>query len=444
MTTRWTFHAGIDTIGGTIIEMNCDNHRLIFDMGRSFNPARPVFDAILQARDIKDLQRLGSAPCLPGVFIDGSEPPRGTRTMVAVSHSHLDHIGLLPYLRHDIPVLVQEDTYRLIQCLDAVGDGPQQPLQYLPVGYRVCQTFGPFTITVAAVDHDTPGASAFLIETPDLKAVYSGDLRLHGANPELTLAFADAARSFGADVLWIEGTRCDDDTNDHIIPERQLGERLQEFLTDASTGVYFTYYPRHPERLSTFLAAARAAGRRPVLQAKHAFIYAEMVGQVPDCLVFQPEPSQRTPALSEWLAQFPRESVIDASHITGKESELIIDLPYNQLIQWVDIDPAPGALYIHSNGSPLGTFDPAWQNFVYWLDRFGITLSVLSSTGHGSRADIVRLAEHIAPSVLMPVHSLKPHKIGSTMLRRLMPRYGVSYTKADLDAAITPSLVDLE
>ncbi|MGZ6505337.1 MAG: MBL fold metallo-hydrolase, partial [Tumebacillaceae bacterium] len=163
----WEFFGGIDSIGGTIILLECDQYRLIFDLGRLDSPSSPIFDHEVRPRGITDLQRMGLAPTIPGLLAgDGTEAPEGAKTMVAVSHSHLDHVGMLPYLRHEIPLLLTEDTYKLLLALDDVAfEGPEQPLHYVPVAPGSVTEFGPFTITTVLVDHDTPGACGFLIET---------------------------------------------------------------------------------------------------------------------------------------------------------------------------------------------------------------------------------------------------------------------------------------
>jgi len=149
MATFWKFHKGIRTIGGTVIEIDADGYRLVFDMGRGFEPGSVVFDHELKPRGIRDLRRLGVAPAVNGIFAgDGSRDDRPT--MIAVSHMHLDHMGFFPYLRADVPVLMSEDSHRLLQALDAVHDGPRTPLDIRPVAINSVTSWGPFAIECVA------------------------------------------------------------------------------------------------------------------------------------------------------------------------------------------------------------------------------------------------------------------------------------------------------
>lgn len=437
----WQFYRGIDTIGGTVIELKSGHHRLLFDMGRIFNPAIPVFDAANPARGISDLKVMGIAPPIPGLFNDGTEVP-GIETLVAISHSHLDHTGLLPFLRTDVPVLMHEDTYRLLSALDQVLDGPGQPLNYQPQAYGHVTEFGPFRLTLLQVDHDTPGAAAFLIEAPGLKFVYSGDLRLHGAHPNWTVEFGERARDFRPDVLFIEGTRALNEDNSTMPFEHELIEKLCETIPTSEAGVYFSFYPRHPERLTSFIEAAKQTGRRLLVQAPHAYIYETFGGDLSGCAIYGGGSNRWTETTKAWVATHGF-TVVSPQELQGREVEYIVNFDYDRFRDWIDIDVAPGGIFIHSNGSPLGPFDPAWDNMLYWLDRLGLRFVSAGSTGHGARGDILSIIDTIAPRVLMPIHSLQPQRIGLPTVNRIMPAYGRVYTASDLEGAKPPTEADM-
>lgn len=435
--TSWQFYRGIDTIGGTVIELKNENHRLIFDMGRIFNPAVPIFDAANPARGIHDYQAMGIAPRIPGLFEDGTEAP-GVETLVAVSHSHLDHTGFLPYVRKDIPVLMHEHTYRLLKALDAVLDGPRQLLDYKPVSFGSVTEFGPFTLTMIQVDHDTPGAAAFLIEAPDVRFVYSGDLRLHGAHPEWTVSFGEQARAFQPDVLFIEGTRALNEDNSTMPFEAELVDMLCESIPQVEAGIYFSYYPRHPERLKSFVEAAKRTGRKLLVQAPHAYIYETFGGDLTGCAIYGGGRESWTEEARNWVEAKGFE-VVSPAQLHGNESAYIVNFDYDRFRDWLDIGVASGGMFIHSNGSPLGPFDPAWNNMRNWLEKLGLTFKSIGSTGHGARGDILSIIDTIQPRVLMPIHSLQPQRIGLPTVNRIMPQYGKVYTVADLDEATPPT-----
>ncbi|MCY0901835.1 MAG: MBL fold metallo-hydrolase [Firmicutes bacterium] len=442
MATAWTFHKGIRTIGGTVIEIDVDGHRLIFDMGRGFEPGSVIFDHELKPRGIRDLRRLGVAPAVDGIFAgDGTRDDRPT--MIAVSHMHLDHMGFIPYLRADVPVLMSEDSHRLLQALDAVHDGPRTPLDIRAVAVDSLTSWGPFTIECVAVDHDCPGTTAFFITAGDLRFVYSADLRQHGKHPDYTLDFARRAHDFKPDVLFIEGTRADSEDNDHTIAETDLAQRIGDAARSTKAGVYVLFYPRHPERVDSFRAAAASSERELVLQPAHAYIYAQFGGNLTGVSLYSADLAAARPELQAWVARSGLPSV-SPEDLRGSEHRFIVDMTYPRMVDFVDIEPAAGGIFLHCNGTPLGPYDPNWNNLMHWLQTFQLDFTYVGSTGHGSRTDILSLVTTIAPRVLMPIHSKSPERIGLTTVPRLMPAYGRVYTKADIDDAKCPTEADLQ
>ncbi|GMA64389.1 MBL fold metallo-hydrolase [Alicyclobacillus fastidiosus] len=409
--TTWKFYAGTNTIGGNIISMEYGSHRLIFDMGRAFRGDVPSFDERLQPRSAMDLMAVGLAPDIAGIF-QGDDRVSSMHTAIAISHCHLDHTGLLPYVRTDLPVFTSTGTHRILQVLDAVADGPRSPLSYRPVEPETWVHFGPFHLQFVPVDHGTPGASAIFIKTPDARLVYTGDLRLHGLHRDETERFITFAREFHPDVLFIEGTRSGDlgDPSENV-SEHDVTRGVLEQTVRANAGVYFNVYERHPERLHAFRCAAKAANRELVLDAVTAYMYHHFEG-VSDFAVWAEEDARLPEALSRWLRDTGVKQ-IRPSDVCGLEHVYAAQLPYSRLHYLIDIQPADGGRYLHSDGTPLGPYDPAWANMLRWLDHFGLEFVAMGSSGHATRRDLVNILEAIEPKVCMPIHSLQPWRIGS-------------------------------
>ena len=103
-------------------------------------------------------------------------------TTIAISHLHLDHIGLLQYVHPDVPIIMSEESKTLYEHLHTIGEEPHVDVeqqvksvpfhQPIPVSEHIQVEFFP-------VNHDAPGASAMRITTPDTTIVYTGDVRLH-------------------------------------------------------------------------------------------------------------------------------------------------------------------------------------------------------------------------------------------------------------------------
>ena len=174
--TKITFHSGVLTIGGTIIEIEYEDSHIFFDFGSEFNPSASV-----------------------------------KYTAVFLSHIHLDHSKIVNYLRPEIPLYTLEGTKSLINTLN-INDNFIFPLyqkqgsntrEVTGVKENEIVTVGKIKVKVMPVDHDAYGACGLLIETPEMKIAYSGDLRLHGYREKDTLNFCKESKN--CDVLLIEG-----------------------------------------------------------------------------------------------------------------------------------------------------------------------------------------------------------------------------------------------
>ncbi|WP_269078045.1 MBL fold metallo-hydrolase [Alicyclobacillus acidoterrestris] len=359
-----------------------------------------------------------------------------------MSHCHLDHTGLLPYLRQDLPVFTSSDTYHMLQALDAVSDGPRTPLAYRPTPPETWVEFGPLRLQFVHVDHGTPGASAIFIETPDMRFVYSGDLRLHDLHSEETQNFIARARAFRPHVLLIEGTRANDlDSDSKNVSELDVLQGVLAQAQQAIAGLYFTAYERHPERLRAFSEAARATNRTLVLDPATAYLYHHFEG-VSDFSVWKEDESTQPAPLTAWLqvAGIPQ---IGRSEVRGNERAFLAQIRYERLHYFVDIVPQQAGRYLHSDGTPLGPFQPAWSNLMRWLEHFSLEFVPMSSSGHATLRDVTAMIEQIHPDVCMPLHSLIPSRVGSPLVPRLLPDRHCPYSLNDVWSAVPPTTAEL-
>ncbi len=427
MLTNLQFYAGLKTIGGTIVEVTHDRYRLLFDMGKVFDP-----EAVYER------------PIVPWVFADADDAKEESPyvTMIAISHHHADHTGLLPYIREEIPVVMSEATYSFMAWLAQCDLGDSRPTNAKPLAFQETLTWGAIKLTFYPVDHDIPGACAMLIETPDLRLVYTGDFRLHGLHPEWTWEFADAARCFAPDLLLIEGTRADSEDNRDVLKEEELTAFMHGLLLRQQGGAFFTTYPRNPERIAIFAEVARRTKRKLLLHPAHAYIYSNFLATMDDVYVWSPEYVSVNDQVMAWL-ETTGQKIITSAAIKADLSNWLIDLPFADFYLWDALGDVSGSIYFASNGSPLGPFDPSYAIFTKQLESRGVSLIYAGSTGHASRRDILEIASKIAPEVMMPLHSFKPWRIGATTIKRIMPEYEKSYDRNALKTATYPKATDL-
>ena len=83
---------------------------------------------------------------------------------------------------------------------------PDYQVNWTPVKPGDTIEHGEFSITFHLSDHDTEGAASIFIQAPDVKVIYSGDLRLSGFHPERVMETTIKAKAFQPDILLLEGT----------------------------------------------------------------------------------------------------------------------------------------------------------------------------------------------------------------------------------------------
>lgn len=451
MSTKLTFHDGIGSIGGTKISLAADQTTILFDFGFSFDPANGPWNGSIAPRPaaagLRDRIAIGELPRLDGLYrpeeartvgLKGAgEAPSPT---VFISHIHLDHVGAFDYLDPRVPVYFSPDTLNLFQAVAATGEKPSVPGGARALAPGQPLQVGPFTVTFTPVDHDASGAMAMLIDTPDGTVVYSGDLRLHGAHPDQTERFMELARAKQPKVLFLEGTRLMETEPEGgwstVTTEQDVITKISGALAEYPGLALITHYNRHPERIARTAAAAKAAGRRLVLSAATAFIYQQMGFDLSEVGIYK---SARVEAKlgnpdALWLRHLLAEApvVLTAAEIRLAPGQYLLELQPADLPELTDLTPPAGSCFIHSNGEPLGPFDPAWQIFLNWLERHQMTLVRASSSGHATPPDLHRIASTINPTVLMPIHSRAPERLDPPGIRRILPANGAWYDLADL------------
>ena len=442
-------HGGVGTIGGTKVAVCEGGYRVLFDFGVTYNPGGELWGTKVAARTgaaarLRDLVTLGYAPALDGLYRPesaatlGLQPGDG-KTHVFISHLHLDHMALLDLLAGNVPVWMHDQSLKLFRAVAETGEQPP-----VPTGARGFQwgqpiAVGPMTVTPVAVDHDVEGASGLLIKTSAGTVVYTGDLRSHGAHPEHSASFIAAARASDPKVLIIEGTRLGEEERAPDRPpslsEPEVPGRIAEVVSGCSGLALITLYPRNTLRLETITAAMPGVGRKMLFSPEMAHVFRSMGGDLSQAGLYLRAKDKEALAAGQaaaWLTDLLATGVqtVDADGVRREPTKYLLQLFYWDLPELVDIQPPPGSIFIHSNGEPLGRFDPGFEIFTRWLDRFGLELVMVPSTGHAPAQDLAAVVEGVRPAILMPIHSRAPELLEVAGIERVLPEMGGIYAVA--------------
>ncbi|KAF5076906.1 hypothetical protein DSECCO2_155600 [anaerobic digester metagenome] len=177
-------HRGTNEIGGTCIELQSGETRIILDLGL------PLDSALNSERNPINQRIIEIANSSNGILI---------------SHSHLDHFGLIYSVSNEIPIWISKanhkiiDINRIFQNKNITISNPYYFKNEKPFG------IGNFTVTPYLNDHSAFDSYSFLVEAEGKRLFYSGDFRNHGRKASLFRKIISHPPK-SIDYLLVEGT----------------------------------------------------------------------------------------------------------------------------------------------------------------------------------------------------------------------------------------------
>lgn len=450
LNTKIRFWSGLKTIGGTIVSVEYENSRVIFDFGLNYSPAEE-FSAAVKPRYhalVEDYINLNKIPPMDGLYsrkalrnlnsiISAEEEERNT--IVIISHLHLDHIGAMGLISSSIPVYLTEESLRLYSELERIGEGVFGERAYSSVRYGEILKAGAIKVTAVQLDHDVLGACGFFIETPDVRIVYSGDLRLHGRHPELTRDFTAKANSFKPNVLMMEGTMINgekdskdtkpSDDMEGVNTELQVKEMFISKFEKAKGLILVNTSERNLERIVDIIEAAETAGRKMVLEPETAYLISSIMGK-DNFTVYKSEELEEQLANSreaEWLTELLMEyDCLSYQEINLSPQSYVLQNSFKNLMELLDIN-LKKSVYVHSNAVPLGAYDPDWERLQVFLRKLKVDYEYIGTPGHAFHSHLKYIIDEIKPEILIPLHSFYPEKLYPESKLQFLPQYDVEY-----------------
>lgn len=409
--TSITFHSGMMSIGGTVVEVAYENDRIFFDFGTEYKP-----ELNLKDESIASLIEHNLIPKLDHMYVGDSIDPN-KNTAVFLSHVHLDHTRMINYLNPEVPLYALKETKLLLENLNKNNDF-LLPLSDTSNGYtrkiigcdhESIVHVGDISVQLLRVDHDAYGACGLWIQTPDLKVAYTGDLRLHGFDAQDTYHYIDTVKH--CDVLIIEGVTVSfepettTEVDDEIKTEQELIDRFVAIQNEFSDKqITFNAYPANVKRL---VEINKQSPRRVVFTEPFAYILKETVG------------------LDVYYYNHDHEDFSLDSDYKISYDELLEDT--NKYLWQIDKDYEKlkgGGVYIHSNAVPLGEFDPAYGPFIEALILSEVAFYEVKCSGHAYPEDLDKIIDGIKPKLLVPIHSLRPERLENPHGERYLPIRG--------------------
>ena len=399
---RLCVHRGTKEIGGTCIEVEAQGKRLVLDVGLP-----------LDAPDGEDV-REGLLPAVPG-FRERDDSLLG----ILVSHPHMDHYGMAPYVRPDVPVYIGEDAHNILAAASP----------YVPHGHafadprfienRTPVEIGPCRVTPYLVDHSAFDAYALLVEADGKRVFYSGDFRAHGRKTRLfEEMIADPPGDI--DVLLMEGTTIGRNaTGEGFTSEMDLEREFVRAFRE-TRGLHFVWTSsQNIDRLVTVFRAAKRTGRVLLIDLYTAVVL-EATGRdsIPqsgwaDVKLYIPH-RQRV-----WIKDRRLFQDLERHKASRVFPEALPGLAKRAVMLFRPMAMNDRGVQAVLDGAGL-TYS-LWEGYLEqdssrrvmkWLDDHDIRWQILHTSGHASVTDLKRFAAALAPRALVPVHSFETSRFG--------------------------------
>jgi len=448
-----TPYGGAGEIGGSKILLEAAGTRVFLDFGESFDRYDKYYRGIdfldkpRKSLGLKDYIEMEMIPPMEGVyseaalkFTDRLKYKDPQYDAVIISHIHGDHFNDVRWLDKKLPVYMGAGAKKLNDAYNDCYVMFKSPDNGNVKEFSTGQAFTVKNIKVTpmAVDHSTPGAYGFIIETPEGNVVYTGDYRFHGFAPEMTEKFIQAASGKKINLLITEGTRVKgEDTDARVkkdITEPGVEEELYAAIKNCGGLCCVSFSVRNIDRLRSLLNAAKKAGKVVAGSTRMAYIM-DKAGALIKGL---PQPKGNTGfkvfkknAESDYEKNYPYEKQyldnrVDYKWVSQNAGDCVMFMADHELHQLIDIKPKKGVFifstaehYLEGPG-----FEKKKETLMNWLAHFNMSFEHIHCSGHTDRQGIERAIKTINPETVMPVHTQNPEAFKEMWGKVILPEKG--------------------
>jgi len=406
---KLTIHRGAKEIGGTCIELQSKNSRILIDFGLPLvDENREQFDSKkIRGKSKEALIKSGVLPKIKGLY-KGEQPAFDA---ILLSHPHQDHYGLLSFVNPQIPVYLSHGCKQVIEVSYFFGQTVYDPRNVKTVEKWKPFKHGDFTITPYLVDHSGFDALAFLIEGEGKRIFYSGDFRGHGRKSVLYETILKNPPK-NIDYLILEGTTLGRQNGQYHF-ETDIENELIRLLRDNRSLFFIACSSQNIDRLVSIYKACVESRRIFVIDPYTALVLdslKKLSSKIPQSdwgknikVFFTPSSYTKKMAEDKTLFKF-KSAKITYEQIRIKRNQIIIKDSYSTRMYFTKKNGLTGATLIYSMWDGyLHEVEPFW-------DKYKVPIVKLHTSGHAYIGDLQKFVKAINPTYIIPNHTFFPEK----------------------------------
>ena len=405
-------HRGAQTIGGSCVEIRQNTHRILIDLGTPLmeNGGGELNEGALKNPSIEN----GILPDIPGLYKDD----KPEISAIFISHSHIDHCGLLNHVHPDIPVYCSAGTYSLIKIGQVFY--PKQSKVFFD-NLKIFEHWkpfeiGPFNITSYLMDHSGFDASSFLIEVDNKRIFYSGDFRGHGRKSKLTQRLIEKPIP-NIDCLLMEGTTLGGKHQVGFNTEDEVEKAFYEIFSKQKDVSFIAAAGSNVDRLVSLYKAARKSKKTLVLDLYTYYLLDQLKKLTPGLPPFdgdniriyyiQGHAKNIADYLDKKILYKFKNRKIELNEIVERREKMVLKLPVSAMKRisnkLIAINPLKDVKLIYSMWQGYLVKNSYYEDFCH---EYNAELVQIHVSGHAYLNDLKKLSNALKPKKLVPIHTL--------------------------------------
>ena len=368
---------GTNQIGGCITEITSKTTKILIDFGTDLEDDKESFE------------------------LDGLTYGKSKYDAVFITHSHIDHIGLINKINKDIPIYVEEISLKIYSttCDFCMEDNLSRKINTFKI-YDVIK-IKDIKVTPYRVDHSSYNSCMFMIECENKKILHTGDFRLHGRKKDETL---NNLKKIGkVDLLITEGTSLSRD-----ILEYNTEEELEKEVTKNMKKydqVFIMHSSANIDRTISFIKAALKTGKNYILDlftySLNKVINLNIIVDYKRIFVWIPlRYSFKDEDFKNKYMNFDNSSCFGKRYAMNVKSSMLDDIK-----KLKEKGLITNACLIYSMWPGYIEKEEKLRNFISEIKAMGIEFKMLHTSGHADINSMKKINEITKPDKTIIIHT---------------------------------------